>query len=485
MSRRPSKPNVILDWFNVSYRTAGLVAGGVVLAALLGWLGYRLIFAGPGPRAEAQEAISRATARLAEAMALSGDERIEEIRGSAKAALQEARDAFAADRLDGARVAAIRSENLSQQAIDMAKGQLPGAQEVRFYRIEGDVRVKRAGEFAWEAADRKMVLRLGDQVKTSSSASVQLIYFDGTLTTIQPGSLLEIRDLYEDPATKVRRVSEKLNWGEVMASTQKRNVEGSVHEVATENVAARLAGSTELRVAYDKEKKTSTWDVFEGKVEVAGSGRKEVMEQGERIEAGASGALETKGVLPDVPRLLNPSDQKVFVFEDPSKATATLSWEPVRGSAQYHLSISEKVLFTNLLYDADRRDSTVVIEGIAPGSYYWKVAAVFASGVRGPFSDPRRFRVTSQRIRDREDTVPPKLEITDFVQTGSMLILNGKTEPGASLWIDEEKVDVYEDGTFYSVVRLRKEGVNELHLVAQDPAGNETRLTRRAYVEAY
>ena len=54
------------------------------------------------------------------------------------------------------------------------------------------------------------------------SGSAQLIYFDGTVTTIQPGSLLEIRDLFEDPVTKVRRVKEKLNFGEVKSSTQPR-----------------------------------------------------------------------------------------------------------------------------------------------------------------------------------------------------------------------------------------------------------------------
>jgi hypothetical protein len=105
--------------------------------------------------------------------------------------------------------------------------------------------------------------------------------------------------------------------------------------------------------------------------------------------------------------------------------------------------------------------------------------------VRGPFSEPRSFRVTGQKLRDREDRTPPKLEITDFVQTGPMLIINGRTEPGALLWIDSEKVDVYEDGSFYAVIRLRKEGVNELHFLAQDSAGNEAKLTHRAYVESY
>ena len=61
----------------------------------------------------------------------------------------------------------------------------------------------------------------------------------------------------------------------------------------------------------------------------------------------------------------------------------------------------------------------------------------------------------------------------------------GRTEPGAQLWIDSEKVDVYDDGTFYAVIRLRKEGNNDVQLVAQDAAGNEARLVKRAYVEQY
>ncbi|MBZ5637888.1 MAG: hypothetical protein LAO51_03930 [Acidobacteriia bacterium] len=485
MTLQRQKSKVVLDWFNVTYRSLGLAAAVVTALAAVALAAYWFYFAGAGPKAEAEEAIGRAASRLSEASTYRGDERLDEVRASARAALDEARTEFDGKRWDTSRVAAIRSENLSQKAIDMARGQGLVSQEVRFYRIEGDVRVKRAGEFAWESADRKMVLHLGDQVKTAASASVQLIYFDGTLTTIQAGSLLEIRDLSEDPATKVRKVTEKLNWGEATASTQRRNVEGSFHEVATEAASARTGDAGEFRIAYDKDSKKATFDAFSGRVEVAGPARREMLDPGERVQASVGGGLSAKDVLPGVPRLIAPSDQRVFAYDDPAKATTTLSWEKIPGAPRYHLMISDKVLFTQKLYDAERDETSVVIDGVASGSYYWKVAAVSASGVRGPFSEPRHFRVTSERIRDREDTTPPKLEITDFVQTGPMLIINGKTEPGALLWIDSEKVDVYEDGSFYAVIRLRKEGVNELHFVAQDAAGNEARLTHRAYVESY
>jgi hypothetical protein len=478
------KSRVLLDWFTVSYRS--VVAGTIlVLAAVVGIAWYLFFYAPGQPRQEAQDALTRAAERLAEAQRYPATERLDEVTGSARSALNEGRDAFQRRQFDDARVAAMRSENFSQKAIDMARGEGTASKEVRIYKSEGDVRVKRAGEFDWQPVDRKMMLRVGDQVKTASSGSVQLIYFDGTLTTINPGSLLEIREIHEDPATKVRRVSEKLNWGEVMASTQKRNVDGSFHEVATDKLSARSDDAGEFRVSSDKESSAAAVDVFQGRVRVASGGRKENVETGERLRTDPAGQMQAKEVLPGVPRLLAPSDQKVFVHEEPEKANTSLSWERVPGASKYHLEISDRYLFTSPLYGADRAETSVMLAGVRPGEYYWRVASISPSAVRGPFSETRRFRVTEQKIRDREDTTPPILNITENVQTGPMLILNGRTEPGALLWVDNEKVEVTDDGTFYAVIRLRKEGVNDVALVAQDAAGNVSKVTHRAYVDPY
>jgi len=484
MPAQPQKPRVLLDWFTVSYRS--VVAGIVILVLALAAAGWYVLFYAPSkPREEAQEAIARAATRLAEAGRYPATDHLDEVRGSARSALAEGRDAFQRRQYDDARVAAMRSENFSQKAIDMARGEGTASKEVRIYRMEGDVRVKRAGEFNWETADRKMLLQVGDQIKTAGSGSIQLIYFDGTLTTINPGSLLEIRELHEDPATKVRRVSEQLNWGEVLASTQKTNVDGSFHEVATGKVAARSEAAGEFRVMSDKESKAAAVDVFQGRVEISAGARVEHLDSGERIRADGGGELQAKEVLPGVPRLIAPADQKIFVSEDPTKATMTLTWEKLPGAARYHLVLSSHLLFTDALYEADRPETTAQIAGFHPGEYYWKVASVSSAGIRGPYSVPRRFRVTSQSLHDREDTTPPNLEITENVQSGPMLILNGRTEPGALLWVDNEKVEVTDDGTFYAVIRLRKEGVNDITLQAQDSSGNVKKLTHRAYVDPY
>jgi hypothetical protein len=482
--RRAQRPKVLLDWFTVSYRhvVAGVVLL-VVLAVAAAW--YYFQYAPSRPRQAAQEAIVRADERITEASRYPAGEKIDDVRAGARAALTEARDAFGRRKYDDARVSAMRAENFAQKAIDLARGEGTAAKEVRISKLEGDVRVKRADEFNWEQADRKMTLQIGDQIKTASSGSVQLVYFDGAITTIHPGSLLEIKAIHEDPATKVRRVSEQLNWGEVLSSTPARNVDGSFHEVSTETVSTRSTEAGEFRIASDKQTRAASVDVFQGRVQVASAGRKESVAAGERIRASSGGVLQAKETLPGAPRLVAPSDQKVFIHEDPAAAETTLAWEKVPGASRYHLIISDRSLFASPLYEADRDDSTVVIDGIRPGEYFWKVAAISAAGVPGPYSDSRRFRVTSQKIRDREDTTGPMLELTERVQTGPMLILNGKTEPGALLWVDNEKVDVYDDGTFYAVIRLRKEGVNDVLIASQDAAGNVSKLTQRAYVDPY
>ncbi|HKQ61179.1 MAG TPA: hypothetical protein VJS92_07795 [Candidatus Polarisedimenticolaceae bacterium] len=484
MAKRAARSSIQLEWFNVSYRSVYSI---VVLALLLvvGGIGAWYYYFRYAPNSRAAAALEKAEQRYAEAALFRADSRVEQIVAGAEAALEQARVAQGAGSYDAAQVNALRSEELSLKVLGLVKAPTGEERAVHFYRIEGDVRVKKAGEFSWEPADKKTVLHQGDQVKTASSGSAQLIYFDRTITAIEPGSLLEVRDLYEDPLTRVRKVSEKLSWGQLVASTQKRNVAGSFHEVATEKLTARADDAGEFRVAVDKEQKIAVFDVFQGKIEVASPAARESLVAGERIRASEQGRFLAKETLPGVPRLVSPADERVFVFEQTGENKITLSWEPVPGSARYHLMIADKPLFTDPLYDDRREENSVVVEGVPAGAYHWRVATVSNGGVQGPFSEPRRFRVSAGKIRDRSDTVPPELQITEFVPVGGMVIINGRTEPGASLWVDSEKVEVSDDGTFYAVVRLRKEGLNELKLLAQDTAGNESRVSRTAYVELY
>jgi hypothetical protein len=474
---------VQLDWFNVSYSSLvrlGLVV--VVLAAAGGTYWYQVGV--KAPRENARLAIADAEQKLAQASAkIASVEQIVEVVESAGVSLKEARDAYAELRYNDARIAAIRSENLAIQALRVAGDQEAEGPLARFTRVEGNVRVKRAGEFSWETANARMTLQEGDSIKTSSSGSAQLIYFDGAVSTIVPGTLLTIRQLSENPVTNVRRVTEKLDFGEVRASTRDKNVQGSYHEVATDKISTKSEEAGEFRVSVDPEEKVTRVDVFDGRVQVSSASKKEDLVAGEAIRASRDGKLSAKRSLPGLPRLLAPPDQRVFTAE--RQEAIMLSWEQVAGAKEYRLVISDKALFTDPLFDATRSGTTAKLEDVPSGAYHWKVAALSEGGQVGEYSAPRRFRVASQRITDRGDTQPPVLDITEFVQVGMMVIVNGRTEPGATLWGNNEKIEVADSGDFYAVIRLQLEGTNDITFIAQDNSGNEEKMVKQAYVEVY
>lgn len=484
MSPRSSRNPIILDWFNVTYRS--VILSVLTVVVLVGGAGAWWYWASRvEPRRDAERAIGQAEVLLARAKQVTGDPVADEMKASSEAALREARSRFGVAEYHDARTQAFRSSDLSRQVLDRVRGDDDGPERARLLRSAGDVKVKLAGEFAWSPVTPQMKLSVGDQIKTSSGGSAVLLYFDGTKTTIKPGSLLEIRALVQDPVTGVRRVRERLGWGVLEASTRKPDVKGSYHEVATDSAVARAEDEGEYRVEQTKGERRASFSTFTGAaIEIATGERKAMLAEGERIVARGDGSLSAKDLLPGVPRQIAPEDRRIEVVDSDAGTEMTLRWEVVPGAARYHLLIAADSLFVDVLYDAQRTETRVPVE-VGPGEYFWKVAAVNAAGLEGRFSDTRQFRVTNQRIRDQSDTTPPDLAVHDKVLTGSMLIVTGATEPGATLWIDDEKQEIDESGAFSTVVRLRRSGWNDIELVAQDAAGNEARVTERVYLDEF
>jgi hypothetical protein len=197
---------------------------------------------------------------------------------------------------------------------------------------------------------------------------------------------------------------------------------------------------------------------------------------------GRFGAKEA--VLPS-PRPLAPGDRKIFVSEGEGHDTRIV-WSQVPGARRYRLQVSRYGLMTDLAHDRILSgDTQIVLPKMEEGAWYWRVAAIDREGEEGRYSPVAEFRVASPGSGLTADSQPPTLEVTEFLQTGNMVIINGRTDPDANLWVDNLKVDVYEDGSFTAVVRLSRDGRNQLEIVAQDPAGNETVARREAFLEVF
>ena len=105
-----------------------------------------------------------------------------------------------------------------------------------------------------------------------------------------------------------------------------------------------------------------------------------------------------------------------------------------------HLQVGRSKSFDQAQLDVDAarlmRDSAR-LRLVAPGTYFWRVAALGESAAQSEWGPVRRFRVfnpSSQSLM--EDTTPPELNINPPQQLGHMFIFEGATEPSATVTID-------------------------------------------------
>src|SRR2546425_5038184 len=281
MGQGRQKTPILLDWTTISYRS---IMRGVVYLILLMAMGgvfyYLRAARRTTPEELALQEINRAERMYREAQA-SADASYARVIESAGKILDSARLSYERKDFAEARAAAQQSQSFSQRILEGSSGESFTA---KIYKYEGDVKIKRSRQFVWDDVNASTALRVGDQIKTAGNGSAQIIYFDGTITTINPGSLLEIRELFEDPTTRVRKVREKLNWGGVSATMPGANVVGSFHEVATEATTARAVDKSQFQVAYDAGTRKTSTDVQSGTAEVQTGGKTPTLKTPEREE---------------------------------------------------------------------------------------------------------------------------------------------------------------------------------------------------------
>jgi hypothetical protein len=153
----------------------------------------------------------------------------------------------------------------------------------------------------------------------------------------------------------------------------------------------------------------------------------------------------------------------------------------------YELQVSRSRVFSpsNLEFETNRRPTNSAVLKISrKGTYYWRVSALSSDDVRSEWSDPRAFKAyAGARVEVLSDSTAPPLEVAKPTQMGNLIIVQGTTEPGATVTVNGEAVEVGGDGSFRKTVALNREGLNTLVIRATDPAGNTTEDRKQVYVE--
>ncbi len=349
----------------------------------------------------------------------------------------------------------------------------------QFFSLEGRVELQRAGQSQWENAHQQLPVFNGDFVRTGRDGNAEILFADGSLYRISPNSLLEIHHQVSEEAPG----AVKMVVGRIDVYTS-----GTSSRVTTD--AAETEIKRESRVAVDvaaDDKKTIV-SAFQGSARVSNTrGDEVVLNEREAVAASAGGSMSEKRRIPDPPFPVEP--QNNAGFDIGRREIIELAWRgrPVGGAV--HLQVSRSKTFDEMSLDVDAdylvKDSAR-LRLVAPGTYFWRVAALAHSMTSSEWSAVRRFRVFSSSADHLPtDTTPPKLVVYPSQQLGHMFIFEGETEPSATLTINGEKVELDAEGRFRKTVEIFIEGWNDIVVVAVDPSGNLSEHRERVFVEVY
>ncbi len=464
---------VELDWYYVSKETlwrwlllllgaAILVSGGI----------YYLAGRGEDVEGRARREIAAAEELLARGRMAPGAARSAEEIAAAAEMIESARASLAATRYPEALKEAVDARQLAQRIVS---GGGTMRHDAAILEVGGRVEIQRASRATWEAARVGMKLYEGDFLKTGANGLAEVMAIDGTFYRIKPETLFEVhrsRTLSGAGGGEPQRQSEiKFIVGTVDINTG----EGSRSIVRTDAATADIGSRSNVGVDVDPDRTTGV-SAYRGRVTLSTESGSVTLGERERVVARAgAGGLGPKVKLPDPPRTLAPDDAAVYDLA--RRQPVTLKWTPVKGATRYRLQIARSRLFIpdSILLVEDRPHPETTLEVQEEGAFYWRVATLGKGAIVSEWSPTRRFKVMrGGKPAGGPDNVPPDLVLSRPQVSGTLVILSGRTEPGAAVTVNGEPADVDASGAFKKVISMSREGVNVLTVRAADGAGNET-----------
>ena len=466
-----------LDWFVIPIQKIRQWALVIVLVLIAGGVGYFVYQRGRrSPQERARAEIAQAESLLARATRSTGAARPGSNTAQARDFLRDARESFSASRFEEAFRLAVESQSYSRRALGSSGAGEQG--DASFIFVEGDVALQRAGRSTFEPARQREPLFDGDFVKAGRTGSAEIMFYDGTLYTIRPGSLFECR----------RPVSSEVSGSQIKMISGAVNVYTSSSNSTVSTDVATAAISRDSRVSVDVApgEKTEVTS-FRGRTTVSTAKESVTLEGREKVAAAAqTGTFSPKVALPDTPQPMLPADNRIYDLKTGDQVE--LKWSKVADAARYRLQISRSRLFvpdaTEVDLD-DRVQTAARVKVSKEGSYFWRVAAIEGSGLTSDWSPVRRFKMVTEPLKaGTGDSTPPELTVYPPQQMGNLFLVYGKTEPGAVVTVNAEPADVEADGAFKKTITIERDGATVLVVKSVDASGNETVRRVRVFVES-
>ncbi|MGH9782954.1 MAG: hypothetical protein ACRD88_02110 [Terriglobia bacterium] len=364
------------------------------------------------------------------------------------------------------------SGRADSSAVDAA-----ATRQARFTNLDGSVRVRRANQVEWTQASFSTSLDKGDVVQTAEDGVARIAFADGTLYIVKQNTLIVIEENAIPDNRANSRVAVQVTSGVVDLSTPPRTGES---RVLLANAQASIRNQSRAVVSNNPDTNTRQILVSKGGAEVRrGSERVELGEYEQASFGGPGSALEKRKVVAP-PILLTPSNMAPIVVRDAQGAEVVFAWSAIATADTYRLRVSSSPIFATLAYDRRVQSTSVRLPSLREGDYYWTVTSIDSGRRESQESEPNQFSVIRQ-----ENDGEILLELERFVQHGKVLEIIGRTEPGATVLVNNEPVfNVAPNGSFKHFTQpLPNTGPNRITITAQNSAGKVATLRQTVTIQ--
>ncbi len=362
------------------------------------------------------------------------------------------------------------SISLSARSIDQAASAHATSEDKRDIEAEarlsdrqGWVEGQKSEENSWSERTLNAILNEQEKLRTLSSSSAQVIFRDASRLRLNPNSQAVIQRMRADPLKRRDEAKISLVEGDFYALLATESSRNRL-EVNLPNADATI-DSGSFWVSQDTDgAKFSNYDNKPVSIEAAGETLVLGRNEGAVVRPGQAPAAKVAvhgRIALDYPK----DDAIVF------NKQINLGWEAAADNEKYWLEIAHDSRFDRM---ADSlwglEDNKAGDLQLAPGTYYWRVAAIDGFGLPGQMSTVRKFQV-------RTDNAPPFLQIrtpvTNAVIRDASITISGDTEVGASVLVEGAMAQVDQNGRFHYTFDA-DEGAYDVPVTARDAAGNET-----------
>ncbi len=333
--------------------------------------------------------------------------------------------------------------------------------------------------------ESSMKIRSGDVLTMKKGSGCEIIFIDGSTVTLRFPAVLVFSQIEENKETHSLNVSMKLKNGSISFTASKITDYQPKFEIIAGNAAVHYSLNAMGRVELDQSVLTTTVACLEGNLEVTSRERERKLGPQQILRVFRKNGLEKTYMLPPMPLAEEPPNFKTIETE--GKKKIQFRWSKVYNAAGYTFELADNTVFANLLAHRNSYSGTSLTLPIpGKGTYFWRVAALNEANEQGRFSDIREFKVVGTRQHELlVDQTPPPLTLEPIRIFGTTAIVRGKTEPNARVTVNNQLVEVNNDGSFSAIITLYQSGKNRIEVISRDASDNETILEKWVYIKIY